>query len=153
MHSAPSVSFPVARSRLAARMLAACWLAGAVATGLYLTQSPASLSRALALAGWLAAGGLVAARGWLASPRGTLAWDGEAWTWSDGAPPRTGSIDVALDLQTLLLLRWSGGGTAPRWLWAERAHDAGRWDALRRAVYSRARPNAPRPPQQPAAKP
>jgi toxin CptA len=58
-----------------------------------------------------------------------------------------------LDLQRLLLLRWHGAAGGVQWLWAERARHPDRWDALRRAVYSRATPDALQGAKPPAAKP
>ena len=63
-----------------------------------------------------------------------------------------GAIRVALDLQRCMLLHWTALG-ASRWLGLERAHPADRWDALRRAVYSRARPQTPTQAEPPAANP
>jgi hypothetical protein len=80
-----------------------------------------------------------------------LSWDGEIWSWPAVGQGSTGSLQVILDLQHWLLLRWTGGH-APRWLWLERAGRAERWEDLRRAVYSRARPQA-RQDQSAAAKP
>jgi toxin CptA len=54
-----------------------------------------------------------------------------------------GRVQVSLDLQQCVLLRWSAGRT-PHWLWLERRQRPERWDDLRRAVYSRARMEAPR---------
>jgi hypothetical protein len=56
-----------------------------------------------------------------------------------------------LDLQSRMLLRWRGEGGPARWLWLERASDASHWDALRRAVYSRASTHVPAAGKPPAA--
>jgi toxin CptA len=86
-----------------------------------------------------------ALRAWLRSPQWILQWDGAGWAASgvDGA----GAIEVAIDLQHLLLVRWHRQG-ATCWMWLERHRDQARWADLRRAVYSRARP-----PASPATKP
>ena len=41
-------------------------------------------------------------------------------------------------LQSVLLLRWRSDTGRIRWFWLERKSDVSHWDALRRAVYSRA---------------
>ena len=149
MHSAPSVSYPAGRSRFAAALLLLAWLLGGAAVALWWLQ-PRTEGWRLGTA-WLvlAAAGAFAAWSWWHSVPGTLAWDGETWSWSDGRREHTGLVEVSLDLQHCLLLRWRSEN-ALRWLWLERAGGAERWDDLRRAVYSRARlEDAPRP----AAKP
>jgi hypothetical protein len=152
MHDAPSVSYPVGRSRWAGALAAASWLAGLAGTLLWSAQ-PQAVSWRLVLA-WSAvtAAGAIPLRTWWRTPRGLLAWDGAGWTWApDGAGAETGELQVALDFQHLLLLHWRAGG-ARRWLWLERAGGEG-WDELRRAVYSRARPAALPDAEPPAAKP
>ena len=153
MHSAPAVSYPVGRSRLAGALLLLIWLTALAATGLWWAQ--------VQVAGWrwgaavllLACTGAFAAWHWWHAPVGTLAWDGESWNWSAKGRVEAGEPDVRLDLQHWLLLRWRGG-QGGCWLWLERAPLAERWEDLRRAVYSRARPQAPHQEQQRlAAKP
>ena len=140
MHSAPSVTYPVGRSRFAGLLLSAIWLLGAAATALWIRQSVDTGWRpALALA-LVAAAGLSAFGTWWRSPAGDLAWEEGVWRWS-GHP---GSPVPGLDLQHVLLLRWrsqEAGGPA-RWLWLERSSRPGSWDAIRRAVYSRPNPEA-----------
>ena len=149
MHSAPSVRYPVGRSPFAGAFLLLTWLLGAVAAVLWWAQDDGWRPATAALL--LACVGAAAAWGWWHSPVGTLAWDGEGWNWSTPAGLEAGEPDPCLDLQHRLLVRWNG--TRRRWLWLERASGAERWDDLRRAVYSRARPKAPRHDQQPAATP
>ncbi|MBI2770071.1 MAG: hypothetical protein HYX47_10640 [Burkholderiales bacterium] len=150
MHSAPSVTYPVGRSRFMGLLAAGLWLGGAVAAGWWWAQSDAAGWRhGIALA-VLAAAGAHAALAWWRSPQGDLAWDGSGWAW-DGAGA-AGSLHVALDLQRHMLVRWNGPGRSG-WLWLERARSPARWQDLRRAVYSRARPDALPGAPQPAAKP
>jgi toxin CptA len=151
MHGAPSVSYPVGRSRFAAGLLAAAWLLGCAAALLWWPQSPDSW-RLGAMLGALAATGLAAAWNWWRQPCGVLAWDGDAWSWSAHPGGAAGRIDVAIDLQHTLLVRWVAAG-ASRWLWLARTDRAERWNDLRRAVYSRARPQALQPGGPPAATP
>jgi toxin CptA len=149
MHAAPSVSYPVGRGRIAAWLLALPWAAGCGAVLAWSWQSAAP-------GGWragafllLAACGAWAAAAWWRAPRGTLAWTGAGWRWQDARPGRAQAEEegrrpqAALDLQAALLLRWQAPGRGARWLWLERNAAPADWDALRRAVYSRANDTAP----------
>ena len=134
-------------------MLVLVWLAGAAATRQWTTQPDLALERVVGAWAALLASGCFAAWQWWAGPRGELAWDGSTWAWTPlGGPAVPGQLRVAVDLQRLLLVRWLAPGQS-RWLWLERAGSAGHWDDLRRAVYSRARPEALPVPEPPAAKP
>jgi hypothetical protein len=150
MHGAPSVSYPVGRSRFAAGILAAGWLLGCAAALLWWTHSPDRWRMAMMFAA-LAATGAGAAWSWRSQRRGVLEWDGAAWSWGD-AGATAGQIEVALDLQHTLLVSWTAAGVS-RWLWLARSDRSERWDDLRRAVYSRARPQALRSDRPPAATP
>ena len=150
MHSAPSVTYPVGRSRFMAGTAAALWLAGAAAIVLWCAQSSSPGWRQGCALAVLAAAGGFAALAWWRTPEGELAWDGRAWSWRAGTAG--GALHVALDLQNHLLVRWQAAG-ASCWLWLERARRPERWHELRRAVYSRAIPDALPGAQTPAAKP
>jgi toxin CptA len=135
MAAAPSVSYPVGRARFPGVLAASLALAGGVGIGYWVFQSDAPGWRhALATSAALVADA-AALRAWLRSPQWILQWDG------------AGAIEVAIDLQHLLLVRWHRQG-ATCWMWLERHRDQARWADLRRAVYSRARP-----PASPATKP
>ncbi|MCW5632628.1 MAG: hypothetical protein KIT17_04760 [Rubrivivax sp.] len=76
-----------------------------------------------------------------------LAWDGEAWR-VDG---EAGTLQVMLDLDRWLLLRWRAGGGAGRphrrWVVVCRSGQAaGDVHALRAALYSRPPEPTPEPP-------
>ena len=146
MHAAPSVSYPVGRSRFAGALLAAAWLLGAAVILAWTYSTAVPGWRQLLVACVLAASGFAALAGWLRSPAGILAWDGGGWTWQQGESGEAGRPELALDLQARMLLRWvPAQGSAPRrtrWLWAERDAAVSHWDALRRAVYSRANTTA-----------
>jgi toxin CptA len=145
MHSAPSVTYPVGRCLFAGGLLAALWLAGgAVLAGWHLQAASGPWRQLLGACVWLAAG-CWAALAWWRSPRGELAWDGGQWRF-DGH--EAGAPNVALDLQRRLLVRLVVGGRR-LWIWAERDSAPSYWDALRRAVYSRARTAAPQGAQLP----
>jgi hypothetical protein len=151
MHAAPSVTYPVGRPRLGGWLLLACWAAGAAASVLWAWDAAvAGWRQGLALAA-SSASGLLALRWWLAMPAGELRWDGAGWTWSGSSGHAAGRLQVGLDLQGLLLLRWQGGDEVC-WLWLARGTAAPYWGDLRRAVYSRARTQALQGPQAPASK-
>ena len=152
MHGAPSVQVPVGRSSFCARLLLALWGGGAAAClAWWLQAGPDPVRPALGTLAWLAAGAW-AAHWWWRTPQSGLAWDGTAWFLADGAEARAGTVEVALDLQSALLLRWRGPD-AQRWLWLDRHGLSARWADLRRAVYSRATPDAPPGPVPPPAHP
>jgi toxin CptA len=147
MHGAPAVSYPVGRSRVAGALLLAAWAAGAAGVIAWLLVADPAPARWAACVAAVLIGGAVALHAWTRSVRGELAWSGEEWSWTRNARAQAGGlVDAVLDLQHTMLLRWqvSPGSAAGRWLWVERRTDPARWDALRRAVYSRARPESPR---------
>ena len=141
MHNAPSVSYPVGRSRFAGALLLCAWLLGAAACLAWLFSSAATGWRVGAMGVALLLTGVLAAWHWWHMPCGMLGWDQERWTWSGSAGPRD-RPEVRLDLQHGLLLYWRAA-PASDWLWLERASCPALWTDLRRAVYSRARPDAP----------
>jgi toxin CptA len=152
MHSAPSVSYPVGRSRFAAALALLAWLLGVVVIAIWWSQSPSAGWRLWGAWAVLAAAGVFTLWSWWRCVPGVLAWDGETWSWSSAGGVHTGTLEVGLDLQRWLLLRCACGN-ATHWLWVERASLTERWDDLRRAIYSRARLQALRQDRQPAAKP
>ncbi len=140
MHSAPSVNYPVGRSRWAAALLALAWSAGAAVAAAWSAQSDIALWRPGAVWLALAGSGLFALRAWWTGPEGVLAWDGSSWSWTAVRGAATvGQLRVSIDLQVLLLTSWHDAD-GRHWLWLERARAPERWSELRRAVYSRARP-------------
>ena len=150
MHAAPSVRHPVGRSAFAGRAVALAVLAAAVAADVVTFQSSPGW-RPVAVWAALAACGAVAGLAWWRSPGGELRWDGADWWWAEeGGKVSAGRPEIALDLQSRRLLRWAGEGGV-RWLWRARASDASHWDALRRAVYSRASTPVPAAGKPPAA--
>jgi toxin CptA len=152
MHNAPSVSYPVGRSLLAGGLAAAVWLLGALVAVQWILQSQVSGWRLGAAGIVLAFGATAAGWTWWITPHGTLAWDGQSWVWTGASGTDIGAVEVRLDLQRCLLLHFRGP-PASRWLWLERSHCAERWDDLRRAVYSRARPQTPPEAEAGVAKP
>jgi hypothetical protein len=152
MHSAPSVSFPVGRSRFMAAVLLLAWLMGGAVIVLWWSQSQSPGWRLGAAWLVLAATGAFAGWNWWNAARGILAWDGQTWNWSADPGAHDGAVEVSVDLQHWLLLRWTSGNTS-HWLWLERTGQLERWDDVRRAVYSRARPEVLPEAHPPAANP
>lgn len=148
MHAAPSVTYPVGRSRFAALLVGTLQGLGLAAATLWAVLAPGfGWRQAAAFAAVLVFGSL-AWIAWLRSPSGLLQW-GARWQWQAGGTTWAGDVECALDLQSRMLLRFRPEAGRPRWLWVERKSDPSHWDALRRAVYSRASlplPEAGKPP-------
>ena len=138
MHNAPSVSYPVGRSRFLGGLLALLWCAGVSAVALWCQQATPSGWRRVAAAGAVLLSAGVAVLAWRRQPEGLLTWDGQAWSWRGCMLPAGASPRVVMDFQAWMLLGWPAPARA-EWLWLERRHAPGRWRDLRRAVYSRAR--------------
>ena len=143
---APSVQYPLRRSRVLGALLLALLFTGAgvVAAWVGFGARDAVLSAAVALGLWLlAAAG--ASHFWWRQPRGVLQFDGQAWTLGPTAKSFSGPLalsvapEVLLDLQAHLWVRVAPSGHSSQWLWLERSSQPERWMDLRRAVYSRAR--------------
>ncbi|MGJ7580979.1 hypothetical protein ACSFA3_12425 [Variovorax sp. RHLX14] len=93
--------------------------------------------------------GFVAWRHFRVASSGTLDFDGRHWSLAG----RQGRLQVCLDLQTLMLLRFVAAGHPKRWIWAQGSDAKGQWCDIRRAVYSRAptASDAGQPAEMPAA--
>jgi hypothetical protein len=99
--------------------------------------------------------------GWMPLASGSLRWDGQNWHLTepllDAGPQREGSLAVALDAGSWLLLRFRPRGEPRRWsrsVWMVLARHASvdEWCTLRRTIYS-ARPEPAAPSAQAAANP
>ena len=142
MHSAPSVSYPVGRSRFLARVQGSLWLLGAATVAAWCAQvDTLGWRQALALASLVFAGTL-AWQSWRRMPVGGLHWDGQQWFWTDAGEPSAVALELHLDWQRYMLLSCQSPGAALRWCWVEQASQPQRWRDLRRAVYSPARAHA-----------
>lgn len=140
MHSAPSVTYPVGRSRGATRILIATWALGACCAGLSCYLFDSAGWRQLLLVLSVLFSGIAAALGLRSDGAGVLHFDGLHWslTGTDrGRAVHAARASVALDLQSLLLVRLTQPGRAARWIWIEQRAMPERWRDLRRAVYSR----------------
>lgn len=136
MHSAPSVSYPMGRSRDAARLLWIIWAVGACCAGAASYQFDSIGWRQGALLASLALAAM-AVRRTLNRPMAGLAFDGQHWSFSGARVFSVTEATVALDLQTLLLVRLRSAAGASQWRWLERRADPQRWQDLRRALYAR----------------
>jgi hypothetical protein len=150
MHQAPPVSYPVGRSLGVGLATLFFGVAGVAAMATWAWRGGAGVG----LAGVLAALVLAcwALWCWARAPAGVLSWDGQAWRWSARAGA-SGLLKVRLDFQGLLLVQWQPPPAPVEWLWLERRADPQRWADLRRAVYSRANPDALPEADSPAANP
>ena len=146
---APSVQYPLRRSRVLGALLLALLFTGAGVVAAWVSSGARDvvLSAAVALGLWLsAAAGAV--HFWWSQPRGVLQFDGQAWTLGQTAKSFSGPLalsvppEVLLDLQAHLWVRIVPIGHSSQWLWLERSSQPERWMDLRRAVYSRARSGA-----------
>ena len=144
MHSAPSVSYPVGRSRNAERVLLISWGLGVCAVSIACVRTPSIGWREGLLLLTAIGAGIMA---WIGAIRhlasADLIFDGQHWTASGKAPIQTARASVALDLQFLLLVCLSQSGRTRRWIWLDRNAMPARWPDLRRALYSRAAPTDP----------
>lgn len=136
MHSAPSVSYPVGRSRFHGALALLMALLVALTLLTWLLQADELGARHLAVVLLSLACTAVAVWNWFKAPVGVLTWDGLAWIWTDGDKALPVQPEVTLDLQIFMLLRL-GTGTLGRgiWVWPERQVAAVHWLPLRRAVF------------------
>ncbi|HZY20316.1 MAG TPA: hypothetical protein VFE82_17735 [Ramlibacter sp.] len=154
MHHAPSVNYPVGRSSWSGWILLALWGGATASCVAWFATGAAGWRGALAVVATVATGAW-AGWAWWRQPAGRLDWDGAHWTLQGERrlPGGPGVLRPALDLQQVLLVRWTGpAGT--RWYWLDRDWQPERWSALRRAVYSRAeQEDAPPGAEPPSARP
>lgn len=140
MHNAPSVSYPVGRSRIQGWLTLFVWLLGlATVLGWCWPVEVLGWRQGLALAAVIGAGA-AAAQGWRHIPAGILRWDGQQWFWAASGEPVAVDVACRLDLQRHLLLQLRPRSGRSLWCWVARAQHPERWHGLRRAVYSPARP-------------
>ncbi|MBT2323219.1 hypothetical protein J7E62_12775 [Variovorax paradoxus] len=139
MHGAPSVSYPVGRSRKADRLLLMVWLCGACCAAAACYQLDGADWRVGLLASSVIGAGAAA---WWSTLRRTapaeLSFDGRQWSSVDPDGSRAAEAEVVLDFQSSLLVCLTEARRARRWVWLDRSTRPERWHDLRRAVYSRA---------------
>jgi len=138
VHNAPSVTYPVGRSRLFAALLAAIWALAALLVAWWcLTVAAIGWRQWLALLTLLVVA-FAAWRSLRAMGTGEIRWDGQVWLWHPRGAQEAVTVlpGVHLDLQRhlLFMLRLQHGPAV--WCWASRKAYLERWGDLRRAVYS-----------------
>jgi hypothetical protein len=132
VHAAPPVRVSLGRSIGWVAVVATCaGVAVANVTAWLLLQSEAAAAPA-ALSG-LAVAALVSWRLHRAHAPGELNWNGSEWQWQGV----DGQVQVALDLDAWMLLRFDPTQGRRRWIAASRASTRGPWSALRAALYAR----------------
>jgi len=138
MHSAPSVNFPVGRSRLARRLAAAFWGLGAAMLCAWCVQFDGAPWRTALLAAALLLAAGAAIRAVRLGEGVQLQWNGQHWS-CDGTLRLDGAAAaIHLDLQSLMLVRMHEPGRRPAWIWVERVSCPPRWLDLRRALHASA---------------
>lgn len=136
MHSAPTVSYPVGRSRFQAALLIAIVLA-TLATNLLWWASALWDWRTNLMLALLCLAMRLAWQAWRHTRQGTLAWNGVRWCFTDLQSCVTGTVSVPIDLQSTLLFKLTPQDGAHLWLWAERRRLEPLWLSLRLAAFSR----------------
>jgi hypothetical protein len=132
VHAAPPVRVSLGRSIGWVAVVASCaGVAVANVTAWLLLQSEAAVGPAALLG--LAVAALVSWRLHRADAPGDLNWTGSEWQWQGVA----GHVQVALDLDAWMLLRFDPPQGRRRWIAASRASARGSWSALRAALYAR----------------
>lgn len=144
MHHAPSVQYPVGRSRIAVAVVVCLWSLGAFAAVGQAWQTGGLGGLVLLTGGSVLLAGAIACWYLRQTPVGALRWDGESWYWLPASPspgacsvPLTTPPQVSLDLQLVLLLSLNAKGQRACWLWLEQSQLPDRWDDLRRALFSK----------------
>ncbi len=145
MQKAPAVAYPAGRSRVYLGVLTLVWSSVLALNAACWLLTPQTGWRAVLLAALTLLCGLVALGLWRRTPVGDLVWDGAAWRWETQGICYTGDLRVRVDLQFSMVLHFSDGTGAWRWIWLDRSDASPRWTALRRAVYAHGRPD-PGPP-------
>ena len=143
LHSAPSVLYPLGRSRFLGCWLLLTWLIAAGVNVWWFLATAAADWRPLLGCGALLVSAWVMTTGWRHSPVGLLQWDGQCWRWSSSVYRSGTALEppvVVLDVQFALLLRLDNLAGAVWWLWAEQSASPARWLDLRRAVHAKPRP-------------
>jgi toxin CptA len=140
MHSAPSVIYPVGRSRYSERLLLVFWILGACSVVIACGQAGGVGWRHGVLVISAVAAGIAAActGGFRRAASEELSFDGQHWSLTGKLAPRSARASVGLDFQSVLLISLTAPGCARHWIWVERSAKPESWRDFRRALYSRA---------------
>lgn len=138
----PSVHYPIRRPFFWRKVLLVVWCIACVGLLVWLLQDSNQRGQlwvkvvAAGLALGLAAFGI--RKSWHDAVCGYVCWDGRAWYWQDGAGVNSAvhTVQVLLDLQTVMLVKWVtvDGRRCDGWVHQLESTDA--WGDFRRAVYS-----------------
>lgn len=144
--ASPAVRFPMRRSPLLHKLWLLVVVASALLVLLWLWQGAGHgterwMRGSLGVALWLLCT-FCGWRGLVAVPQGALHWTGRCWQWeADGQTHLlSGSPQVILDLQNVLVLRFQHVGKGALRCVLQRDCEPLTWTELRRAVYSSAHP-------------
>ncbi len=132
MHAAPPVRVSLGRSAGWIVVVALCAGMGAANLAAWLLLRAEAAVGPAALIG-LAVSALAAWRSHRARAPGELIWNGAEWQWRGLA----GHVQVALDLDAWMLLRFDPLHGKRCWIAASRFSASGPWPALRAALYAR----------------
>jgi hypothetical protein len=132
VHAAPPVRVSLGRSRGWIVVVASCAGFAAANLAAWLLLRAEDAVGLAAVAGVAAAALTVWCLRRLHAP-GELNWSGAEWQWQGLA----GNVQVALDLDAWMLLRFDPLHGNRRWIAASRASASGPWPALRAALYAR----------------
>ncbi len=136
MRSAPSVSYPVGRSRMARGLLLGIWCLGAAGLAAWCLQFSGAGWRTALLALALLVAGIAARRAAHLGEGAQLQWNGQHWSCTGSAQLSAGRVSIHLDFQSLVLVRLSEPGRRAVWLWLDRTSLTSRWLDLRRALHA-----------------
>lgn len=137
MHSAPSVSFPLGRSRFGLAIVLLLIMSGAAAQTAWMLQSQSlGFVHMLGCLIW-SIGATLALRYWVNTQSGELAWTGANWIWTAQHASGEVSAKLVFDFQSILLLRLIFPEGASYWFWVQQNAAPARWLDLRRALVNR----------------
>jgi len=139
---APGTRYAFERSRLLGWFVAIVLLFSGGGLGAWMALTAGNLRLQFVVSAVLWAGtAALAWHFWRCLPRGFLQWDGLNWSLNaNDASPITGAMTVHMDFQRVLLVHLKGLDGRTVWLCLERVGQNESWAALRRAVYSRPKP-------------
>lgn len=137
----PAVRFPVCRLLLWRQVMHSVWCVACIGLLVWLCQDANQRGQlwmkvvAACLAIVLAALGV--RKSWHDAVCGYLCWDGRAWYWQDskGVNSAVHSVQVLMDLQTVMLVKWRALDGRHCDCWVQKLESADTWGDFRRAVY------------------
>ena len=135
----PAVDYPLSHARMLRMLARLAWGTAAAIDGYWLVAAPAGDWRPWVATAVTACAGALAWRAGPMTQSGNLAWDGTAWFWECSGSRLPGYVQVHLDLQSGLLVRFVTDAGSAHWAWLDRAARPGQWLALRRAVHGTVR--------------